>query len=168
MKILESIIWDLPKSTDFDDLIPGYAHLVKMDMIHSIRVPMNKEYIWHYYLLNSRNEEDLYLYRAMDEHIVSHVIIAEKYQQDNIAEKEIFIDKITDNFEIPPLVILHSLHTPDDLIQFTGYSPWQLENNIYLSFQKGENFPLALWNKICTKYLKETVLKNSSNSSVQK
>jgi hypothetical protein len=129
-------------------------------MIKSIRVPLNDEYIWHYYILQNRVEEDLYMYKAMDEHIVSHILII-KNLENELKHYEPFMDELMENFEIPPLLIIHSLQTPEPIIRMVSSGAWQMERNVYLTCQISETLPLAVWNRICTRYLKEEILNHS-------
>ncbi|GAB4178976.1 MAG: hypothetical protein Kow00108_14870 [Calditrichia bacterium] len=160
MKILESIIWDIPPTGDIDKIIPVYAHKVEIDMVQSIRIPLNNEYIWHYYLLKQKSEEDMYLFKAMDEHIVSHVLCLTDQEKDLLQAEE-FSNALVENFEIPPLIILHFSNLDDQVKKLMNDNPWLIEKNVYLTHQRDKTLPLQQWNRITTEYLKKVVIPGS-------
>lgn len=161
MKILESVLWNTAEALELENYLPAYASQVKTEFLTTVRVPLDDDYVWHYYFFQSKDDEDLFLFRSNEEHIVSHVLILPEYK-DDLSVHEDFVEQLVMNFEVPPLIILHFLSLPEPLKKFLEKGGIFVEDNLVITFQQEETFPFARWNHLSATYLREKVLANQS------
>ncbi len=159
MKMLESVIWLTDElKQNFDTRIQSFIPVIKGQVCSSLRMPFNDNYVWYYHLLNYNIHEEYYLYKHMEEQIMSHVFLLENDTPETLEQTERQIAEFTANFSEPPLVIIHFLggnKKVDNNIQKTA---WKTDNNIYLTWHQ-KYLPLKNWNNIGLDYYKKILAK---------